>query len=356
MKKILLLLAVTMALTNSCSKGSSSPGGGGNNGGGGGNGGGNGGNTGGITITAVTPANLYPDDQITITGTGFNADASKDTVEFGHLVNGNFGAWHDGLSTQWPSLCTVISATATQLVIKAVNPVQLDYSAFPSGPSIAVIQVRTGGKKAVTPVIPFKRLLQLNGISNPDYFTWSIGRPYDSLVINGKGFAKAGVSVSIDGTPLTNLKIDSTDGYGTIALRLPKTFFGMGNDESIMVQKVMTLSNPDGKTVQKSFNFLLSPQMRIYTMQSEFPTYSLSGLNGSGGVIKVFVNGRSLKNDAVVKLGSVTIQTESGLQVNGFPDNTVITFTPGSLVPGNYQVNIERNNALYGICNFRVNQ
>src|SRR5262245_52302832 len=132
MKKIILFLTVTMALTNSCSKGGSSPGGGGNNGGGGsGNGGGS---TSDITITAVAPANPYPDDQITITGTGFNADASKDTVEFGYLTNGNFGAWHAGLSTEWASLCTVVSATATQLVVKSVNSFLLDYNAFPSGP------------------------------------------------------------------------------------------------------------------------------------------------------------------------------------------------------------------------------
>jgi len=354
MKKILpLLFAFAIVLLNSCSKTGSSPGGsGGNNGGNNG-----GGNTNGITVTSVTPDRPYPDDQITITGTGFKADATKDTVEFGRLISGKFGAWHDGLDSQWASRCTVVSATATQLVVRAVNTFQLDYNSFASGPSsIAVMQVRTGGKKAVTPVVPFKRLLLLSSITNPELFNDAIGRPNDSLVIGGKGFAKSGVSVSIDGTPLTDFKIDSTPEYGQITLRLPSTFFGGANDESLMADKSMTLTNPDGKSVQKTFHFLLSPQMQVYGMQAESSSYSLSGLNGSGGVVKVFVSGRALKDDAVVKLGGVNIQSQAGLQVTGFPNSTVITFSAGSLALGTLQVSIWRGNTLYGACTFKVNQ
>jgi hypothetical protein len=353
MKQILLFLAVTIIITNSCSKGGTSPGGGNNNGGGN-NGGGN---TGTITVTSVTPANLYPDDQITITGTGFDPDASKDTLEFGRLTNGNFNPWHDGPQAEMASLCTVVNATTTQLVVKSVNPYNLDYSAFSqSTNSVAVIQIRTGGKKVVTPVIPFKRLLLLNFINNPDFNNNQIGRPSDSLVISGKGFAKSGVSVSIDGTSLTNFKIDSTTASGKITLRLPKTFFGNTNADTPIVDKKMTLSNPDGKTVQKTFHFLLSPFMDIYSMQTEFSSYSLAGLTSSGGVVKVFVKGRSLKDDAIVKVGGVNIQTQSALQVSGFPDNTIIILTPGSLATGNLQVSIWRGSTLYGACTFDVTQ
>jgi len=356
MKKIVLFLAAVAILSYSCSKGSSSPGGGGNNGGGN-NGGGNngGGTTTGITVTSISPANPYPDDPITITGTGFNPDATKDTLEFGRLQSGNFGAWHDGLETEMASLCTVISATATQLVVKSVNPVHLDLSAFSlSTTSLALLQIRAGGKKAVTPLIPFKRLLMLNYITNPDLYNDQTGRPSDSLVIAGRGFAKTGVSVSIDGAPLTNFKIDSTAYAGTITLRLPKTFFGSENDESIMADKNMTLSNPDGKTVKSTFHFLLSPHMKISGIYAENSSYSLSGLTSSGGVVKVFVNGRSLKSDATVKLGGINIQSQSALQVSGFPDNTVITLTPGSLALGNLQVSIWRGSTFYGACNFDV--
>jgi hypothetical protein len=251
----------------------------------------------------------------------------------------------------------VISATATQLKIKAVNTFDLDFTAFASGPnSIAVVQVRSGGKKAVSPVIPFKRLLLLSGIFNPDYFNWSIGRPADSLVITGKGLRKSGVLVSVGSTALSNFIIDSTAENGKVTLRLPKTFFGEENDESIMVDKVVTLSNPDGKTVTKSFSFLVSPQMRVNSMQAEFPTYSKSGLNGSGGIIRINVYGRSLKSDAKVVVGAIGYLSEGPLVVGGFPDNSIIEIGPGSLPLGTYTVGIWRGNTLYNTCHFTLTQ
>ena len=77
---------------------------------------------------------------------------------------------------------------------------------------------------------------------------------------------------------------------------------------------------------------------------------------GSGGNVNILVTGRNLKGDAVVKVGGVGIQTQAGLQVSGFPDNTTISLTAGSLVPGNLQVSIERNNVLYGLCHITVTQ
>jgi hypothetical protein len=68
------------------------------------------------------------------------------------------------------------------------------------------------------------------------------------------------------------------------------------------------------------------------------------------------VSGRSLKDDAIVKVGGVNIQTQSALQVSGFPDNTVIILTLGSLALGNLQVSIWRGSTLYGACTFNVTQ
>src|SRR5690348_1933491 len=190
MKKIFSLsaLAITI-LFFACSKNSST---GGTNGGSNGNGGGNnggGGNNSALTIASISPVNPYPDDEFTISGTGFNADVTKDTVEFGRLIGSSFGAWHDGLPAEWASLATVVSATTTQLVIKSVNSFALDYNSFPGNTSIAVVQIRVGNKKVVSPVIPFKRLMVVGFIKNPDYLNGAaIGRPNDSLIIGGKGF------------------------------------------------------------------------------------------------------------------------------------------------------------------------
>jgi len=359
MKKIILLLAVTTLFISSCSKTSTPPGNNGNNNNNNNNNGGNNNNNnnaGDITITSISPTNPYPDDEITITGTGFNADATKDTVEFGRVMGAGFGAWHDGLESEYASLTTIVSASPTQLVIKAVNTFVLDYDAFSSSTSsIAVMQVRTGGKKAVSPLIPFKRLLLLGYIENPDYFGDAIGRPSDSLIFGGKGFRTQGMKVSIDGTQVTDLKIDSTPNGSKISTRLPKTFFGQENDETLQAEKKVTITNPDGKTVEKNFVFLLSPQMHISSIYAETNTYSLGGLSSGGGVVKVFVSGRNLKNDAIVKVDGVTIHTQAGLSVNNFPDQTEIDLSAGSLAVGNLQVSIWRGNTLYGACSFKVN-
>jgi hypothetical protein len=321
-----------------------------------GGGGGGGGTSSNLTVTSITPANPYPDDEFIINGTGFNTNATLDTVEFGRMAGTNFGAWHDGLQTEWPSLCTVVSATATQLRVKSVNPFVLDYYSYSPSPlsSIAVAQVRTGGKKAVTPVIPFKRFMMLGFINNPDNSS-SMGRPNDSLEISGRGFRKTGLTASIDGIPLTSFKIDSVSvGNSKISLRLPKTFFGVENDETLTQTKTVIVTNPDGKSVQKDCLFYLSPRMKIYTMRAENPTYSLAGLTSSGGVINIIITGACLKNDAVLKVGAIGILTQTPFPVNNFPDNTTLPLTPGTLIPGSYQATIWRGNTLYGGCNFTV--
>lgn len=362
MKKITFLLVLATAILMwACSKNSPGSGGGNNNGGNGGNGGngnngGNGGNNSGITVTSISPVSPYPDDEITLNGTGFNTDATKDTVEFGHMMGNAFTAWYDGSPSDWASPADVKSASSTQLVIKPVNSFSLDFSSFatPGTPSIAVVRVKTGGHSAIMP-IPFKRLLLFGYLENPDDPT-KIGRPNDSLLIGGKGFAKSGIAVAVDGKTLTNVKVDSTPDNGTITLRMSKTFFGNVNDETLQELKTVKITNPDGKSEQKDFYFYLSPKMHIDIMSAENKTYSKSGLTGAGGVIKITVKGKCLKDDCIVKIVSNSgINSQSGWQVTGLPDSTMLQFTPGALNTGNYTVSILRGTVVYGACGFTLN-
>ena len=124
--------------------------------------------SGSITITGISPAIPYADDEITITGTGFNPDKTKDTVDFGtgDPVSGIFGPYAQGLTTA--SKAMVISASATQLVIKAVNSDStatsgLDYQLFKRTNingfnAFNRIRVRSGGLKAISNLTPFKQL------------------------------------------------------------------------------------------------------------------------------------------------------------------------------------------------------
>ena len=123
--------------------------------------------SGSITITGISPAIPYADDEITITGTGFNPDKTKDTVDFGggDPVSGFFDPYLQGQTTA--SKAIVISASATQLVIKAVNSDStvssgLDYQLFKRFNlglnSLNRIRVRSGGLKAISNLTPFKQL------------------------------------------------------------------------------------------------------------------------------------------------------------------------------------------------------
>jgi hypothetical protein len=371
MKKILpALFSAFVIMILACNKNSSTGGttNGGNNGSGGNNGGNN---NSGLTITSISPVNPYPDDEIAINGTGFNADATKDTVEFGRMISSNgFGAWHDGTPDQWASLATVISATTTKLVIKSVNPFPLDYNSFNYGgafsdgkPSIAVVQVRVGSNKVVSPVIPFKRLLVVGWIKNPDYNGAAIGRPNDSLIIGGEGFSKNGVTVSIGGKLIPAIKIDSGSNSGQLMFRLSKDFFGGVNDEKLMETRTVSVTNADGKTIKKDFSFLLSPKMVISSMKSEQNSYSLSALNTNGGSVIITIKGKCLKDDAYFTIGNSdqhTLTTHP-LPVTAFQDAISIELSSTSLKTGHYGIRVWRDvsgvgKVLYGGCDFVVTQ
>jgi hypothetical protein len=363
MKKIFPLLIVAILGSFSCKKTvtpANNPGGGGTNGGGT-NGGGS--NTGSLTYSSISPLNPYPDDEIIITGTGFNADATKDTVEFGHLNGGGFAAWHDGEPDEFASLATITKASATQLTIKANNPFSLDYASFESTPfapdtSIAVMQIRTGGKKVLSPIIPFNRYMALGGIHDLDQTDISTGRPNDSIEIAGQGL-NVNASFSIGGTDIPTgqvVRTPYTNNY-TVHFLLPKDFFGTENDETLTTTQTVTATNPDGKTVQKACNFYRSPKMIISNMHAEQNTYSRSGLIDSAGVVKIDIAGACLKDDATLTLGNgAGFSTTVAVSVSGFPDQAIVEVDPASLEPGNYQVKLWRGNALYSGCNFKLDQ
>jgi hypothetical protein len=149
-----------------------------------------------ITITGISPAIPYADDEITITGTGFNPDKTMDTVDFGtgDPVSGIFGPYTQGQTTA--SKAIVISASTTQLVIKAVNSDStvtsgLDYQLFKRSNiglnALNRIRVRSGGLKAISNLTPFKQLpyAEIDGTANNG--TWQTNNffmvPNDSVSV-----------------------------------------------------------------------------------------------------------------------------------------------------------------------------
>jgi hypothetical protein len=327
----MLLLSV---LAFGCNKGSVNNG---NNNGGSGNNGGGGGSIAGLTVTGYLPVRPYLLDTLVINGTGFDPDKSHDTVLF------NF------------SLGKILSATSTQL--KLTMPEESNIS-LPGATYNCKLEVRSYGKRLQIPGgITFKRVLQLNGIQDPDYFNAAWGRPDDSLAVLGSGFNvnAAAMQISIGTTTLSNYKTDS-NYHCTATTRLPKTIFGGSNDEDAEEQRMVTVRNADGKTDSKMLNFYISPRMRVSYVGAEKSSYTKGEL-ATGGVVILNIQGRNLKNDVRIELTGPAgsgFQTNSTLGVSGFPNSASVSLGSSFQNAGNYHVNLYRGQFLYGATDFRI--
>jgi len=378
MKSIYLPIILLALLFAACKKNNVSP----NNTNSNNNNNGNkGGNTGGqgdtLSVSNFLPLYPYTADEVTIVGTGFNADKTKDTVLIDYLGGGN------------GKPATINSASATQLkiVVPADSLMGLDAKlAFP----IYTFEIHANGKHldiplSKTPV--FKRTLYLNWASGgePDV----AARPGDTIQITGAGFTPKGDVVLIGSTTLNIYKVDTVQGeLANNALRInyiasedvafsvmPLTIFGQVNDETATQTKTVSFTNGDGKVTQKQEKFGLSPIMSITNISFEGATftpgygysYSLSGLNGSGGKIRVSIKGKHLKNNTDAELigsdynNTIISDVHSSLPVSGFPDSTVVEYGTGGMQAGlNYTIKLTANNTgsskLYGFVSFLMKQ
>lgn len=361
MKKLLFFAAMIMIYIISCTKASPNQNNNNNGNNNNNNGGNNGGNNHGLTITSITPTHPYPDDTITITGTGFNPDKSKDSVEFGKVsATGPFHSWYDGAEEDWASTTILIEATSTKLVIKAKNPYPLDYKAFyrlvssptdPSPPSIAGVRVLTGGKQVQSAPIPFKRHMELRRITYVKT-GGETGRPNDSLLIIGDGFDTTGVTFSIGGKVIVPEKITHHYNLYTASFHMPRDFFGYQLDENATEIKTVSVRNKDGREEKHDYPFYLSPIMVITSAKTGSANYKKS----TGGTIVMTVKGTCLKDDAMVYVASPNgTHFSFSLGAAQFSDEAPVNIASASgLNPGYYKVLIKRGDRTYGGCNFYI--
>jgi hypothetical protein len=350
MKAVYLSLVIVVSLFASCKKTATNPAGtGGNNGNGGGNGGG--GNS-ALSVTSFSPMHPYTLDLITITGTGFNTDKTKDTV----FVSGDVGL------TQ----AIVQSATATQLTVllppdsvmgfgKEYYPAYI-FDIYANGKHVNI-----GLDKA--PV--FKDALQIffmRGQQNDGTI-----RPGDTLLIEGTGLSASGNALSIGGKSIDIFRVDTPSRNGNQLDDLstcyayavfPKNYFGDINDETIRQNETVAISNADGKSLQFPDSMWKSPAMKVNSLSFETTftpgtgyVYSLSSLNNTGGKIKLHINGKYLKDNTDLELvgfdagNNIKSDVHSSLGVSGFPDSAVVEYGTAGLQSGlNYIVKIWANN------------
>ncbi|MBS1975353.1 MAG: IPT/TIG domain-containing protein, partial [Bacteroidetes bacterium] len=334
MKTIYSLPVICICWFAACKKTNSNPSGNG------GNGGNNGGQSDTLSVTSFSPAHPYSTDEVTITGTGFNPDKTKDSIYFNTADARNFGTGY----------ATITQASATQ--IKFIMPPDsvtgfMDLAGDDDG--VVDIKVIANGKsKLITKAIKFKMKCQLYGISIPanlpDY-----PRPDDTLFVEGRGWSLTGTSLSINGQAMNLSRIDSSQvccgNYATWWFGytfLPKTFFGEINNEDTTKLIPATVTNADGSTDQKMIPFFLSPMMRIDSITIPGATFvpsigyeiSKNQVMSSGGNLNVAVFGKNLKSWTIATFGksdgfTATTISQTSLGVSGFPDNTSIPISAG---------------------------
>jgi len=352
MKRNYFLLIVLTCLFAACQKQNNTPppgGGGGNNGGGG--------NTGGsdtLSVKSFSPVSPYTSDIITITGTGFNADKTKDSVFFS-TPGATYGRGY----------LTIVSATATQIQF-AMQPDSVSGLMGSGTTGLVDIQVSANGKKIwIINAIKFKMSCILSSITGgvPPFV-----RPGDSIGWVGRGWSPTGNVFSINGQVFANVKVDSTAALSGEYSRewfglsyLSKSFFGEVNNEDSSKTVPVSVTNADGKmsTIQVAIG--LSPIMKVTDAYYEGQSYatgtrsiSLQDINSKGGRIRLHVIGKNLKNNADVWFyGTEGTSTHSSLAVSGFQDSTIIEFGAANLKPGYYYTTVlSANNSSQGKLNY----
>src|SRR5450432_3306730 len=234
--------------------------------------------TGIITVTGISPLNPYPGDVITITGSGFDADKTKDTVRLGiydsTITQSNGSHFYvSGLYPAPPS--KVISATSTQ--IRFVNdstglnlPATFKFALRVSSPQ------KTG---YTNNLISFKDpvyFLYKWQDPNPNFGCINSTFPGDSMLLTHCKGLYSPITVTIGGKP-TNITADGNNS-STARGYMPFNFFGLNstnNCDSIPYLPVK-VTNADGRSFTYGRFFAPSPNSFLNSPFSLNLSYSVS--------------------------------------------------------------------------------
>ena len=276
-----------------------------------------------LTITSVTPETIYADDEITITGTGFDPDKSKNLVQMGSGTS-PFIPFNKTFDSD-PSF-EVLSATATQLVVKAVEPQRINNEIYYGGEY--PIQVTVNGKTALGSIKNTKRLMSFN-INTSQVINRVIGcldyiQPGDSLHIDGLGFY-GNCSMFINNNKVPGAKATADN---LIKVLIPKSFFGDLFNDCDEILATVKIVNGDGKSIEKNYHIVTSPPMVIFGAEFDKITYKKSeDVNAN-----LTISGYSFYSTAWLRISSSGFVEEGPLVgAGGYPNQLVVPFTLGAL-------------------------
>src|SRR5262249_45007158 len=146
------------------------------------------------SVSGFSPLTPYTTDIVTITGSGFNPDPTKDSVWF--------------RDDEGSGYFKIVSATATRLqVLLPPDSVSQILTAGSNG--ILDLKISANGKTKLLPgAIRFKMTLSLK-IAGGSPRLGDPVRPGDSIYLVGRGFTLNGTSISINNQSMPILKLDS---------------------------------------------------------------------------------------------------------------------------------------------------
>ncbi|MDP4150214.1 MAG: IPT/TIG domain-containing protein [Bacteroidota bacterium] len=260
------------------------------------------------TITAVSPLTPYAGDVITINGTGFNTDISKDTVDLGIIINNVFST---ALAVNVRHT-RILSATSTRITLATDSQLVV----LPAEKVALVLRSPTGSATTAGNVLDFKQNL-IFSFSSVDPFSSGCGGTFagDSIYLTGRGFYQP-ISVTIDGHP-ANMTVDQ-NSTTTARGFLPITYFGVNNPIGCAAIRTLTVRviNGDGKSFVRSNFFWPGPNSQIQSASFDNLAYSLS--NGTNALFTI--KGYALRSDWYFKLNG---------HDNGSGANNSVEFNPG---------------------------
>jgi hypothetical protein len=294
--------------------------------------------TNGITVTGISALNPYPGDVITLTGTGFDPDLTKDTITMGFNNNGRL--WNNVNLIVLNNKTKIISATKTE--IKFTNDSALS-SSTSKGEQPVALQIKTpSGMYLSTDTILFKDNISFA-------YTWSdpISSAYcpasifagDSLFFFGKGLYPP-LTVSLAGSHVPVNAVSKTDmnGYQQMSGFLSILYFGnsapLPRDCQPLNNMGITITNKDGRTFTYRHQFFPGPNSLITSSGIDAFAYHQ---NGSKDPV-VTLAGYALRSDYTLGVTGMDAQGnpflyEKPLGINGYPSTATVNIPLGSLPP-----------------------
>jgi hypothetical protein len=294
--------------------------------------------TNGITVTAISALNPYPGDVITLTGTGFDPDPTKDTITMGFNNNGRL--WNNVGLIVINNKTKIISATTTE--IKFTNDSALS-SSTSQGEKPVAFQIKTpSGTYLSADTILFKdNLVFAYGWSDPMSAAFCPASIFagDSLFFNGKGLYPP-LSVSLGGAAIPVTAVSKADLYGNQQMRgfLQISFFGSGaplpRDCQPLNNMGITIRNGDGRVYTYRHQFFPGPNSQILSSNLDAFAYHQ---NGSKDPV-VTLAGYALRSDYTIGVTGMDAQGnpfkyEKPIAINGYPNSAIVDLPLGSLPP-----------------------